>query len=514
MAVDSDPMDLYSSSISMEELKRISQITIAKHILYLVDATYGGVSREGNRENVNLDNLDYLIEGEEAATIKRITNKLQKLYGDYIAPKNLPEYIRKITNERGRQIITAGGRGESIIEKAEWGHSAFTKNLINGLYDGEGDINEDGFITANELGNYLRVKVSQDTENIQTPFKGRYGSHVGEFVFLVKENVIEHSIDKTKNISYEITIENYDSIMEIYNNDQMIFKNMDNNQLLKWAELTAEKSKMLSINTKEGNIVKNKEDIYDNSFAVIIGINEYTKSKPLRYAAKDAKEINKLLVNKFGFKEKNIRLLINNEATLVSIKQTLYEVAGLAKANDRVLIFFSGHGQTHTTKSGKQIGYLIPVNGDIKVPTLTGIPMDDIIILCESDAKHVLFLMDACYSGLMAEREKGLDISEDDEYHFYNISQNTARQIITAGNGEQEVIEGDKWQNSAFTHNLLNALNNWEVDKNNNGFITASQLGAYLIEKVTNDTQKDQTPQVERIIQRNQKGEFIFFQNP
>ena len=76
------------------------------------------------------------------------------------------------------------------------------------------------------------------------------------------------------------------------------------------------------------------------------------------------------------------------------------------------------------------------------------------------------------------------------------------------------MIEGDKWQNSAFTHNLLNALNNWEVDKNNNGFITASQLGAYLIEKVTNDTQKDQTPQVERIIQRNQKGEFIFFQNP
>ena len=140
--------------------------------------------------------------------------------------------------------------------------------------------------------------------------------------------------------------------------------------------------------------------------------------------------------------------------------------------------------------------------------------MDDIIILCESDAKHVLFLMDACYSGLMAEREKGLDITENDEYFFSNISQNTARQIITAGNGEQKVIEGDKWQNSAFTHNLLNALNNWEVDKNNNGFITASQLGAYLIEQVTNDTRKKQTPQVERIIQSNQKGEFIFFQNP
>ena len=43
------------------------------------------------------------------------------------------------------------------------------------------------------------------------------------------------------------------------------------------------------------------------------------------------------------------------------------------------------------TTAGKQIGYLIPVNGDLKIPTLTGIPMDDIIILCESDSRHMLF---------------------------------------------------------------------------------------------------------------------------
>ena len=532
MPVNSDPLNLFSSSIPMEELKRISQITIAKHILYLVDATYGGIAREGNRENVNLDNLDYLYEGKEAATIKIIKNRLQNIYGDYIEPKNLPSYIRKITNDRGRQIITAGGRGEQTIEKPEWGHSAFTKNLISALYDGQADINDDGIIIATELGNYIRSGVAIDTEGIQTPYVRRFTSDMGEFIFMVKENISEEEnigeIVKTEDkvrqiiiagggdeiaIKYEITIENMDSIMGIYNNDPMIFKNMDNTQLVKWAELTAEKRKMLSTNTKEVNIRKNKKDIYDNSFAIIIGINEYTKSKPLRYAVKDAKDINKLLVNKFGFKEKNIRLLINNEATLISIKQALYEVAGLAKENDRVLIYFAGHGQTHTTKGGKQIGYLIPVNGDLKVPTLTGIPMDDIIILCESDTRHMLFLMDACYSGLMAEGTRGLNISEDDEYYFSTVTELTSRQIITAGNGEQEVLEGDTWQNSAFTHSLLNALNNWEVDKNNNGFITASQLGAYLIEKVTDDTQGRQTPQVERITQ-SKSGEFIFFKNP
>ena len=34
---------------------------------------------------------------------------------------------------KARQIITAGGRGEKVIEKSEWGHSAFTKNLLSGL---------------------------------------------------------------------------------------------------------------------------------------------------------------------------------------------------------------------------------------------------------------------------------------------------------------------------------------------------------------------------------------------
>ena len=79
---------------------------------------------------------------------------------------------------------------------------------------------------------------------------------------MVKENISEEEnvgeIVKTKDISYEITIENIDSIMEIYNNDPMIFRNMDNNKLVKLIELTAEKRKMLSTKTKEENIRKNK----------------------------------------------------------------------------------------------------------------------------------------------------------------------------------------------------------------------------------------------------------------
>ena len=68
----------------------------SKHMLFLIDACYGGLAATGAR-------------GLSSTT---------------------PNFIDKITNDKSRQIITAGGRGEQVIEKAEWGHSAFTMNLI------------------------------------------------------------------------------------------------------------------------------------------------------------------------------------------------------------------------------------------------------------------------------------------------------------------------------------------------------------------------------------------------
>jgi len=90
----------------------------------------------------------------------------------------------KITRDKSRQIITAGGRGEKVIEKAEWGHSAFTLNLLRGLKDWMADVNMDGIITGEELGLFLKNRVTKDSDNQQTPQSRRFTSHEGEFVFI------------------------------------------------------------------------------------------------------------------------------------------------------------------------------------------------------------------------------------------------------------------------------------------------------------------------------------------
>ena len=123
----------------------------------------------------------------------------------------------------------------------------------------------------------------------------------------------------------------------------------------------------------------------------------------------------------------------------------------------------------------------------------------------------MLFLMDACYSGLMTENVKGLSKPQEEGY-LSKVANEKARQIITAGGGDEQVIERDEWQHSAFTKNLLAGLDDWDADTDGDGYITADELGTYLRKSVTEDSDFQQTPQKGRF-RNSGGGEFVFFGN-
>ncbi len=118
-------------------------------------------------------------------------------------------------------------------------------------------------------------------------------------------------------------------------------------------------------------------DIYDNSYALVIGIDKYENVSNLDYAVKDANSIATLLRNNFNFPSKNIQTLLNEEATYSNIRNSLSEISSSAKANDRVLIYFAGHGMTKDLPDGGEMGYLLPIEGDTDKLFTTSIPMDD-----------------------------------------------------------------------------------------------------------------------------------------
>ena len=69
-------------------------------------------------------------------------------------------------------------------------------------------------------------------------------------------------------------------------------------------------------------------------------------------------------------------------------------------AEDRLLVYFAGHGQTLPLRTGEE-GYILPVDADPQLLPVTAIPMEDMKRIGQRlKAKHYLFVMDACFSEL------------------------------------------------------------------------------------------------------------------
>ena len=167
---------------------------------------------------------------------------------------------------------------------------------------------------------------------------------------------------------------------------------------------------------KNANI--SPKDIYSNQWALIIGINDYQNLDPLNFAVNDANEVKNLLIDKYGFSKENIRYLSDSKATKDNIMFAFNEILLSAGEKDRVVIFYAGHGDTYKLPTGGDMGYLIPVDGYASKEKifLTSIPMSQIEEISKmSAAKHILYLIDACYGGL-ALNTRGLVREQTPEY--------------------------------------------------------------------------------------------------
>ena len=252
------------------------------------------------------------------------------------------------------------------------------------------------------------------------------------------------------------------------------------------------------------------DEIYDNSYALIIGINKYEYVQKLDFAADDAVEMKDILVNSFNFPEGNVTILLDEEATKDNIVREFSDIAFKAEPEDRVVVFFAGHGETMELPEGGNMGYLIPVDGDADNLYYSSIPMDELKRLAlMSKAKHMLYLVDACYGGIAAVGSRGL--SKNTPNYINKVINDKARQVITAGGKGEQVIEKSEWGHSAFTLNLKRGLKDGKADYNSDGYITANELGMFLSDKVTIDSGNQQTPQYGRMT--SQEGEFVFVLN-
>lgn len=241
--------------------------------------------------------------------------------------------------------------------------------------------------------------------------------------------------------------------------------------------------------------------LYDtNFFAVVIGVNNYKVLPKLNTPVADAKRIESILKNRYGFKD--TKILLDDDATRGNIIDSIEIMSSKLSKNDSLIIFYSGHG---VTKSGNY--YWQPV--DAKEASVSSWIMANSItsIINSSKSNNILIIADSCYAGAW-NGVKGYF----KEYAYPSTDMllkakhfKKSRKLLASG-GNEPVEDGMK-KHSVFATSLINALS-----RINKKAFTAKELFSRIQEPVYTNTAIHQIPVYQSIkgTSDDMQGDFVF----
>ncbi len=246
-------------------------------------------------------------------------------------------------------------------------------------------------------------------------------------------------------------------------------------------------------------------------FAVIIGISEYrfpdAGLRNLSFAADDARSMAAFLRSPEGgkFSPNDIRLLINEDASIAAVRSALNETAKSARAEDLIFIYIAGHGAPDPFSS-RNLYFLF---NDTKVVDMerTAFPMSELKQLLETQvsAQRVLVFIDTCHSAGVNQRSKSIVSDRDleregDENNISNffltkqLYKQSGRAVLTSSDINEVSQESSRWGNhGVFTWALLEGLKG-KADYNGDHIITAGEAFQYTRATVQAATGAMQNP--------------------
>ncbi|MBI4244855.1 MAG: caspase family protein [Planctomycetes bacterium] len=236
---------------------------------------------------------------------------------------------------------------------------------------------------------------------------------------------------------------------------------------------------------------------YKNIWAVIIGVDQYKdRTIPeLRYAVRDAKGIESLV--KEHLISGKVLTLYNADATRDNILKLLQGELAEVDEESAVFVYIACHGKTFETSKGP-LGDLVPYDGSFSErERYKNISMqifkDD--IAKQIKAKHMLFVVDACYGGVLTRgvgiKKEDVDLLRTDSY-LSDVKSKEAKIVMTAGADSEQVLDKGFEGHSVFTGRLI------EVLRTSSHFVSSKELFSQVKWKVEEDAARvshKQTPQ-------------------
>lgn len=238
--------------------------------------------------------------------------------------------------------------------------------------------------------------------------------------------------------------------------------------------------------------------LYSASHALVIGIDDYSGGWPdLANAVRDANLVGNALESQ-GFEVE--RLIDPTGAELRAALRHFYAIRG-ADPEARLFLWFAGHGHTALGE-----GYL--VGSDAPPPSepaflLEALHMREIGSMARlARAKHALAVFDSCFSGTVFTAQRALPPPAITRAVIQPV-----RQFITSGDADQLVSD-----DGTFRHLFVTALaGETGADLNGDGYLTGSELGLHIEDRMTNLTEARQTPRSGKLRDmRFDRGDFVF----
>jgi hypothetical protein len=243
-------------------------------------------------------------------------------------------------------------------------------------------------------------------------------------------------------------------------------------------------------------------ELYRASYALVVGIDAYESGWPrLSNAVKDAREVARALRGQ-GFE---VQEAVNLKRTDLADTLENFFIDKGRDENARLLVWFAGHGYTDAGE-----GFIMPADA-VK-------PGDDQFrrkalslrrfgeFMHNARSKHALAIFDACFAGTIFNTARAMPSAA--------ITRSIAlpvRAYVSSGDADQQVSD-----NGEFRKLFVRALAGDEpkADANGDGFLTGTELGLFLSDRVTNLTKGRQVPRYGKLNEAEyDRGDFVFALN-
>ena len=241
----------------------------------------------------------------------------------------------------------------------------------------------------------------------------------------------------------------------------------------------------------------------DKKYAILVGINNYFDDiiRALDYSVADVKAFYEILIDpeRGDHKEEHTRLLTDESSrqelkpSRSNIMSQISSLASMATTNDKLLLYFSGHGIEKDNQS-----YLLPQDAHYNILEESAIKIEWIKnTLASSNARIKIIILDACHSGAIKGKSSSGYMTKGFQESIFPAPEGFA--VLSSCKMNEVSWEDKELERSVFSYFLTEGLKG-AADYDRDLKVTVTEANKYTFEKVSSwalSSSRNQSPNLE-----------------